>query len=333
MSAEVLKQEEIDALLHGVNSGAVDTEGPAEGGEARDYDFATQARIVRGRMPTLEMINERFARQFRISLFNMLRRTPEISVMPVTTPKFSEYVPTLEGPTSLNLVKFSPLSGTALVILEPKLVFTVIDNFFGGTGRHSKIDGREFTATEMQIIHMLLSQVFSGMKDAWTPVMSIDMEYMNSETNPQFANIVSPTEIVIVSKFHVELEGGGGDVHVTLPYSMIEPIKGVLKAGMQSDRAEKDERWAQSLRDQLEDTEVDLTTVLCQARVTLGQLIDLRPGDVVPCNFDGKATILADGLPLLRGELGQQRGRQVVKVDRMIGRKQDNALDALVGRL
>lgn len=333
MSAEVLKQEEIDALLHGVNSGAVDTEGPGEGGEARDYDFATQARIVRGRMPTLEMINERFARQFRISLFNMLRRTPEVSVMPVTTPKFSEYVPTLEGPTSLNLVKFAPLSGTALVILEPKLVFTVIDNFFGGTGRHSKIDGREFTATEMQIIHMLLAQVFAGMKDAWTPVMSIDMEYMNSETNPQFANIVSPTEIVIVSKFHVELEGGGGDVHVTLPYSMIEPIKGVLKAGMQSDRAEKDERWAQSLRDQLEDTEVDLTTVLCQARVTLGQLIDLRPGDVVPCNFDGKATILADGLPLLRGELGQQRGRQVVKVDRMIGRKQDNALDALVGRL
>jgi flagellar motor switch protein FliM len=333
MSAEVLKQEEIDALLHGVNSGAVDTEGPNEGGEARDYDFATQARIVRGRMPTLEMINERFARQFRISLFNMLRRTPEVSVMPVTTPKFSEYVPTLEGPTSLNLVRFSPLSGTALVILEPKLVFTVIDNFFGGTGRHSKIEGREFTATEMQIIHMLLAQVFAGMKDAWTPVLAIDMEYMNSETNPQFANIVSPTEIVIVSKFHVQLEGGGGDVHVTLPYSMIEPIKGVLKAGMQSDRAEKDERWAQSLRDQLEDTEVDLTTVLCQARVTLGQLIDLRPGDVVPCNFDGKATILADGLPLLRGELGQQRGRQVVKVDRMIGRKQDNALDALVGRL
>ena len=333
MSAEVLNQDEVDALLQGVKSGAVDTHGSAEGGEARDYDFATQARIVRGRMPTLEMINERFARQFRISLFNMLRRTPEISVLPVTTPKFSEYVPTLEGPTSLNLVKFSPLSGTALVILEPRLVFTVIDNFFGGSGRHSKIDGREFTATEMQIIHMLLAQVFAGMKDAWTPVMSIDMEYMNSEINPQFANIVSPTEIVVVSKFHVELDGGGGDVHVTLPYSMVEPIKGVLKAGMQSDRAEKDERWAQSLRDQLEDTEVDLTTVLCQARVTLGQLIDLKPGDVVPCNFDGQATILADGLPLLRGELGQQRGRQVVKVDRMIGRKQDNALDALVGRL
>ncbi|MFM1886351.1 MAG: hypothetical protein RL026_1508 [Pseudomonadota bacterium] len=332
MPIDVLNQDEIDALLHGVDSGMVETEPAPNPGEARPYDFATQTRIVRGRMPTLEMVNERFARQMRISLFNMLRRTPDLSVAPVATPKFGEYLPTLQVPTSLNLVRLNPMQGTALLILEPRLVFSVIDNFFGGSGRYSKIEGREFTPTEMQIINMLISQAFAALRDAWAPVMQVEPEYLNSEINPHFANIVTPTEIVVVSRFHVELEGGGGDIHLTLPYSMIEPIKDILKAGMQSDRADKDERWAQTLRNELEDTEIDLVTVLCEARLTLGELLDLKPGDVIPCNFDGTAVVLADGLPLLHGEVGQQRGRQVVKVRQMIARKSGNALDAFVRR-
>lgn len=332
MALDVLNQDEIDALLHGVDSGAVDTAPLAPSSEARDYDFATQTRIVRGRMPTLEMINERFARQLRISLFNMLRRSPDVAVAPIALPKFSEYLPTLQVPTNLNLIRINPLQGTALVILEPKLVFAVIDNFFGGTGRHAKIEGREFTPTEMQIIQMLLNQIFAGMKEAWTPVLAMDMEYINSEINPHFANIVTPTEIVVVSRFHIELEGGGGDIHVTIPYSMIEPIKDILKAGMQSDRADKDERWAQTLRNELEETEVDLITTLCEARITLGELLDLKPGDVIPCNFDGTATVMADGLPLLYGEVGQNRGRQVVKVKQLISRKNGNTLDSFVRR-
>jgi flagellar motor switch protein FliM len=332
MAVDILDQDEIDALLHGVDSGAVSTEAAPEKNEARQYDFATQTKIVRGRMPTLEMINERFARQFRIALFNMLRRTPELSVMPVTTPKFSEYVAGLQMPTNLNLVRVTPFSGVGLVILEPKLVFAVVDSFFGGNGRHAKIEGRDFTATEMQIVQMLLKQIFAGMQDAWRPVMGIDMEYLNSEMNPHFANIVSPTEIVVVSRFHVEFDGKGGDVHITMPYSMIEPIKDILKAGMQSDRAEKDERWGQSLRNQLEDTEVDLLTVLCRAQLTLRELMELRPGTVIPCDFDGSATVTGDGITLFKGDLGQQRGRQVVKVTEMMGRKSRNALDALVRR-
>jgi flagellar motor switch protein FliM len=160
----------------------------------------------------------------------------------------------------------------------------------------------------------------------------MDMEYINSEINPHFANIVTPTEIVVVSRFHIELEGGGGDIHVTIPYSMIEPIKDILKAGMQSDRADKDERWAQTLRNELEETEVDLITTLCEARITLGELLDLKPGDVIPCNFDGTATVMADGLPLLYGEVGQNRGRQVVKVKQLISRKNGNTLDSFVRR-
>lgn len=330
MAIDVLNQDEIDALLHGVDSGAVDTQSPTPSGEARPYDFATQTRIVRGRMPTLEMVNERLARQLRISIFSMLRRSPDVAVAPIALPKFSEYLPTLQVPTSLNLVRINPLQGTALVILEPRLVFAVIDNFFGGNGRHAKIEGREFTATEMQIIHMLLKQVFDGMKDAWTPVMAIEPEYMNSEINPHFANIVTPTEIVVVSRFHIELEGGGGDIHVTIPYSMLEPIKDVLKAGMSSDRADKDERWAQTMRNELEETEIDLVTRLCQSRLTLGELLDLKAGDVIPCDFEGQAMVLADGVPVFQGEVGQQRGRQVVRVSRLISRKTSNSLDAFV---
>ncbi|MEY4762191.1 MAG: hypothetical protein RLZZ200_2047 [Pseudomonadota bacterium] len=333
MAIDVLNQDEIDALLHGVDSGVVETKSTLPNGEARPYDFATQTRIVRGRMPTLEMINERLARQLRISIFSMLRRSPDVAVAPIALPKFSEYLPTLQVPTSLNLIRINPLQGTALVILEPRLVFAVIDNFFGGNGRHAKIEGREFTATEMQIIHMLLKQVFDGMKDAWTPVMAIDPEYLNSEINPHFANIVTPTEIVVVSRFHIELEGGGGDIHITIPYSLLEPIKDVLKAGMSSDRADKDERWAQTLRNELEETEVDLVTRLCQARLTLGDLLDLKAGDVIPCDFDGQAMVLADGVPVFQGEVGQQRGRQVVRVGRMVARKTSNALDAFVRKL
>src|SRR5688572_8592758 len=184
---DVLSQDEIDALLHGVDSGAVKTEEAAARDEARQYDFANQVRIVRGRMPTLEMINERFARLFRVSLYNLLRRSPEIAVGQLQMKKFSEYVHTLHVPTSLNLVKINPLRGTALIVVDPKLVFAVIDNFFGGTGRHVKIEGREFTATEQRIIHMLLRSGFADLREAWSHVASIELEYLQSEINPHFA--------------------------------------------------------------------------------------------------------------------------------------------------
>ncbi len=254
MSGEILDQDEIDALVNGVQNGEVDLEPKAADdlGVARDYDFSTQTRIVRGRMPTLEMINERMARALRLSLFNMLRRTPEVSVGGVEMMKFGEYVHSLYVPTSLNMVKLHPLRGTGLFVIDPKLVFIVVDNFFGGDGRFmAKIEGREFTPTELRVIHNVLQQAFADLKQAWAPVLDVDFEYQSSEVNPQFANIVSPTEVVVVSRFHVELDGGGGDLHVTLPYNMIEPIRDLLDAGLQSDRNEVDERWTRSIREEM----------------------------------------------------------------------------------
>jgi flagellar motor switch protein FliM len=319
-SEKILDQDEIDALIHGVDSGAVSTEAPPGPGEVRNYDFQNQMRIVRGRMPTLEMINERFARLFRVSLYNLLRRSPEISVAPVSIKKFSEYVHTLHVPTNLNIVKINPFRGTALIVLDPKLVFAVVDNFFGGTGRHAKIEGREFTATEQRIIHMMLRNVFADLHEAWSHIANIEVDYIQSEINPHFANIVSPSEIVVVTSFHVELDGGGGELHVTMPYAMIEPLREVLDSGMASDRVEKDERWALTLRDEIADAEVELTTLLGRTNITLGELINLKPGDILSCDFTGRVLVMAEDIPMFRGSYGLSRGQQAVKFDERIRR-------------
>jgi flagellar motor switch protein FliM len=317
---KILDQAEIDALIHGVDSGAVSTEPAPSAGEVRSYDFQTQMRIVRGRMPTLEMINERFARLFRVSLYNLLRRSPEISLAPVAIKKFSEYVHTLHVPTNLNLVKINPFRGTALIMLDPKLVFAIVDSFFGGTGRHAKIEGRDFTATEQRIIHMLLRNVFADLHEAWAHVANIDVEYIQSEINPHFANIVSPSEIVVITNFHVDLDGVGGELHITMPYAMIEPLREVLDSGMASDRVDKDERWMVTLREEIEDAEIELSTLLGRTSITLAELLNLKPGDILSCDFTGKVLVLAEEVPMFRGSFGLSRGQQAIKFEEKVRR-------------
>ena len=318
---ELLSQDEIDALLHGVDSGTVDTAPPPAPGEVRSFNFTSQDRISRGRMPTLEMINERFARLFRIALFNMMRRTPELTVLGMETLKFNEYTHSLYVPTSLSLVRIKPLRGTALFVLEPKLVWAVVDNYFGGDGRYAaKVEGREFTPTETRVIQLLLQQAFIDLQEAWSPVLKLEFEYLQSEVNPHFANIVAPSEIVVISRFRVELEGGSGEMHVTLPYSMIDPIRDQLSAGVQSDRADRDERWSQSLREQIKDAEVNVDSELARVTISLRQLMNLKPGDVVPIAIPRSVELSVDGLPLFRGALGVSNGRQAVRINELVRR-------------
>ncbi len=316
MSMDLLSQEEIDALLHGVDSGAVDVEdAPPEANEARSYDFASQDRIVRGRLPTLEMINERFARTWRIGLFNLLRRSADLSVRGVDLMRFGEYMHSLQVPNNLNMVKMKPLRGTALVVFEPRLVFTVVDNFFGGNGKyHTRIEGREFTPTEMRVIQLLLKQTFADLVEAWAPVMPVEFEYLNSEVNPHFANIISPRAYIVVSRFHVELEGGGGEFHVSIPYSMLEPIREQLDAGVQSDRGERDESWTRAMREQLQDAQVELSSSLAQRQITLRQLSQLKVGDVIPIDLPGSVVLNVEQTPLFSGEFGTHNGRNAIKV-------------------
>lgn len=321
---DLLTQEEIDALLHGVDEGEVSTEPSPlfQNAQVSAYDFASQDRIVRGRMPTLDMINDRFIRQFRISLFNMLRRAAELSVASVQVMKFSEYIHSLYVPTNLNLVRIPPLRGRALIVLEPTLVFTAVDNYFGGSGHfYNKIEGREFTPTEMRIIRIILGLVFRDMKDAWAPVMDIDFEYMNSEVNPQFANIVSPMEIVVVSTIHISLEGGGGDLQLTMPYSMIEPIRELLNAGIQSDRGLGDDRLRNSLRDDLLDVELEMQTTLVEKNLFLDEVLELSVGDVIPVDIPDQVLIKVENIPIFRAKVGVAEGRYALKIQSRVQRR------------
>lgn len=321
--SDLLSQDEIDALLHGVDEveeeEIVEDYQPTEG--TSDYDFSSQDRIVRGRMPTLEMVNERFARHMRISLFNMMRRTAEVSINGIQMIKFGEYVHTLFVPTSLNMVRFRPLKGTALITMEARLVFILVDNFFGGDGRyHAKIEGREFTPTERRIIQMLLKLIFEDYKEAWSPVMDVSFEYLDSEVNPSMANIVSPTEVVVISSFHIELDGGGGDFHVALPYSMLEPIRELLDAGVQSDKEDTDMRWSKALRDEILDVPVELTTKFIETEISLQEVMDLKAGDIIPVEMPDHVTVLIEELPTFRAKLGRSRDNIALQIHEKIKR-------------
>lgn len=316
--SDLLSQDEIDALLDGVEGGAVATgeDEPLPSDAVQSYDFTQQDRIVRGRLPTLEMVNDRFARFFRLGVFNVLRKSCEVSVLGVKMIKFAEYVHSLAVPSNLNLVKIKPLRGTALAVFEPRLVFTVIDNFFGGDGRfHARIEGRDFTATENRVIQIMLAELFAAMTEAWAPVLGLEFEYLNSEINPQFANVVSPTETVVVSRFHVELDGGGGEIHLTLPYAMVEPIRTLLDAGVQSDRVDRDDRFAEFLREEVLDAEVEVSSLLLEMQLSIGDFLHLRPGDVIPMQLPELCTVFAEDVPVFRGRYGQSSGRNAIRYE------------------
>ena len=318
---DLLSQDEIDALLHGVDDGLVEAEEFVEPGSVKQYDLTSQDRIVRGRMPTLEMINERFARYTRISMFNMLRRSADVAVGGVQVMKFGEYVHSLYVPTSLNLVKIKPLRGTALFILDAKLVFKLVDNFFGGDGRHAKIEGREFTPTELRVVRMVLEQAFIDLKEAWQAIMEVNFEYINSEVNPAMANIVGPSEAIVVSTFHIELDGGGGDLHVTMPYSMIEPVREMLDAGFQSDLDDQDERWVKALREDLLDVDVPLSATVARRQLRLRDILHMQPGDIIPVELPEEMIMRANGVPSFKVKLGSHKGNLALQVVEPITRR------------
>ena len=320
--SDLLSQDEIDALLHSVEDvEEEDINADESNGSTIEYDFSSQDRIVRGRMPTLEIVNERFTRHMRVSLFNMMRRSAEVSINGIEMIKFGEYIQTLFVPTSLNMVRFRPLKGTGLITMEAKLVFILVDNFFGGDGRSNvKVEGREFTPTERRIIQMLLKLIFEDYKEAWAPVKDVSFEYLDSEVNPAMANIVSPSEVVVVSSFHIELDGGGGDFHVSLPYSMLEPIRDLLNIGVISDKEDTDLRWGKALRDEMLDVKVVLSTHMMDLELTLDDIMKLEPGFIIPIDMPENITVLIEDLPSFRAKLGRSRDNVALKIIEKIPR-------------
>lgn len=314
---DLLSQEEIDALLHGVDDGDVDTaEEPEEyaSGDVRPYDLASHERIVRDRMPTLEMINERFARSTRTSLFNLLRKTIDVTVGSVQVMKYGDYIHTLYVPTSMNLVKVPPLRGTALFIMDAKLVFKLVDNFFGGDGRHAKIEGRDFTPTETRLVYKTLDLFFADLAEAWSPVMALSFDRVGHEMNPAMANAVNPSEVVVVSAFQVDLEGGTGEFHITMPYSMLEPIRDQLISGFQRSENEKDDRWVKALRRDITLAPLNISLRVAERQLTLRQVLALQSGDIIPIEIPENLTLKANAVPIFNCKMGTSRGNLAAKI-------------------
>lgn len=319
MADKFLSQDEVDALLKGVGGDSDDDQPSNETGAVRDYNLATQERIVRGRMPTLEIINERFARLVRIELFNFLRRTVEVSVGPVRITKYSDFIRNLVVPTNLNLIHMNPLRGTALIVLDPTLVFLVVDNMFGGDGRfHTRVEGRDFTQTEQRIIQRILNIVFETYAKSWEPVYPIVFEYIRSEMNTQFANIATPNEVVVATTFNIELGPASGEMHFCFPYSMIEPLRDILSSPLQGEVLGVDTRWVKLMTQQVQAAEIEIVADLAKTKMQLGDVLNMKVGDVIPINMDEAIEAQVDGIPVMLCKYGLFNGQYALRVEKLL---------------
>ena len=320
MSQQILSQDEVDALLQGITGESQKLEQEDVSNEGiRDYDISSQERIVRGRMPTMEIINERFARNIRIGLFNFIRRSPEISIGGIKVQKYSAFLREIVVPTNFNIVSVRPLRGSGLIVCDPTLVFAVIDALFGGDGKfHTRIEGRDFSPTEQRIISRLINVVTEEYRKAWIGIYPLELEYQRSEMQPQFANIATPAEIVVATSFTLEIGDTTGTIHFCIPYSTLEPIRDVLYSTIQGDSNEPDRRWVNLMKQQIQAAEVELVAELAHAPATVEQLLSFKPGDFIELDLQPGIECKVAGVPILACHYGTSNGKYALKVDQLL---------------
>ncbi|HEX7637541.1 MAG TPA: flagellar motor switch protein FliM [Burkholderiaceae bacterium] len=320
MNQQILSQDEVDALLQGITgeSQKLEAEETTEG-SIRNYDLANQERIVRGRMPTMEIIGERFARNIRIGLFNFIRKSPEVSINGIKVQKYSAFLREIVVPTNFNIVSVRPLRGSGLIVCDPSLVFAVIDALFGGVGKfHTRIEGRDFSPTEQRVIQRLVDCIITEYRNAWQGIYPLDLDYQRSEMQPQFANIATPSEIVVASSFTLEVGETSGSVHFCIPYSTLEPIRDVLYSTIQGDSVETDRRWVNLMKAQIQSAEVDLVAELGHAPATVEQLLSFKPGDFIELDLDPLIQAKVDGVPVFDCHYGTSSGKYAIKIDKLL---------------
>ncbi len=318
--SKILNQDEVDALLRGISGGEIETEEePVESADGIvPFDLVNQDRIIRARMPVLEIINDRFSRLMAGALGNTMRKRIDVNPMSIEMSKFGDFMRSLPVPTSINIFKLEPLRGNALLVVDTRLVFSLVENFFGGVGSHPKIEGRDFTPIEQSVIAKVVKIILSNLEDAWRPVHEIAIELLRSEINPQFATIVPPSDVVVVISFEVELENAMGTMVLALPYATIEPIRAKLYAAFQTERLEIDQVWVSRFRDRLMETRVDMDITLGTTQLTGRQLLNLKVGDVVLLDQDEDDLLTArvQGVLKFQGEPGLVKGNKAFKVIR-----------------
>ena len=320
MSESFLSQEEVDALLEGVTGESQKlAEEVHESGEVRAYNISSQERSVRGRMPTMEVVNERFARNLRVGLFNFIRRSPEISVGPVTVQRYSAFLRELAVPTNFNIVAIRPLRGSGLIVCEPALVFGVIDTLYGGIGKfQARIEGRDFSATEQRVINRLVDVITEEYKKAWKGIYPLELEYQRSEMQPQFANIATPSEIVISTSFQLEIGEITGAIHFCMPYATLEPIRDVLYSSTQGDSIEVDRRWVNVLTQEIQAAEITLVAELARADATIEQLLAMKVGDFIELDRQPRIQVTVDSVPVFECQYGTHNAKYAIRIERSL---------------
>jgi flagellar motor switch protein FliM len=318
MSDSFLSQEEVDALLEGVTGESQKIVSEEQDlGAIRTYNISSQERIVRGRMPTMEIVNERFARNFRIGLFNFIRRSPEISVGTVQVQRYSAFLRELAVPTNFNIMAIRPLRGSGLIVCEPTLIFGVIDTLYGGIGKfQTRIEGRDFSATEQRVINRLVDVITDEYKKAWKGVYPLELEYQRSEMQPQFANIATPSEIVVATSFSLEIGEISGSIHICMPYATLEPIRDVLYSSTQGDSMEVDKRWVNVLTQEIQSAEVRLVAELAKSDATVEQLIAMKPGDFIELERKPRIKAYIDGVPVFECQYGTHNKKYAIRIEK-----------------
>jgi flagellar motor switch protein FliM len=320
MSQQILSQDEVDALLQGITGESQKLEQVEESHEGiRDYDLASQERIVRGRMPTMEIINERFSRNIRIGLFNLIRKSPEVSIGTIKVQKYSAFLREIVVPTNFNIVSVRPLRGSGLIVCDPTLVFAVIDALFGGIGKfHTRIEGRDFSPTEQRIILRLVEVITAEYEKSWQGIYPLQLEYQRSEMQPQFATIATPNEIVVSTSFTLEVGETSGTIYFCTPYATLEPIRDVLFSSVQGDSNEPDRRWVNLLKDEIQAANVELVAELGTAPATVEQLLSFKPGDFIELDLNTHIEAKVSGVPVLDCAYGTSNGKYALKVNQLL---------------
>ncbi len=321
MGDNILSQAEIDALLNGDSDSAADDRlNKGNDSAIRPYDPNTQRRVVRERLQALEIINERFARAYRMSLFNLLRRSPDISVGAIKIQPYHEFARNLPVPTNLNLIHLKPLRGTALVVFSPALVFIAVDNLFGGDGRFpTKVEGREFTHTEHRVINRMLKLALEGYSEAWQPIYPLEVEYVRSEMQVKFTNITtSPNDIVVTTPFQVEVGNLMGEFTICIPFSMIEPLRETLVNPPLENSRSEDESWRETLVKQVKQSELELIANFSEIPLRISRLLALKPGDILPIDKPERIIANVDGVPVLTSKYGIVNNQYALRVEHLI---------------
>ncbi len=318
---EILSQEEVDALLKGIQEGDVETEKGVEPSGVKSYDFTGQEKIVRGRMPTLDIANERLARNFRLSLSAAIRRMVDITNVNVTITKFYDFMRGVPFPSSINIFKMEPLRGFGLLVFDAQMIFSLIEFFFGGTGKtYYKPEGREFTPIEQKIIHKVVMMFFDDMEEAWRAIYPMKPLYVRAEMNPQFVNIVTPVDVVIKVEFVLEVEGKQCKAYLCIPYGTVEPIKEKLYSAFSADRDELDMKWLDRLKDRLKEIPVTITGELGKVKLHVSRVVDLKVDNLIMLDrrVDEDIDILVEGSRKFTGKFGIYRGAMAVKVNKVL---------------